>query len=38
MCVVQVNMCAVQVRVYYTSNLTGPKTHNIIHINKYKPN
>ena len=33
MCVVQVNMCAVQVRVCYTSNLARPKTHNIIHVN-----
>ena len=40
MCAVQVNMCAVQVKaqynnVCYTSNLTGPKAHNIIHINTY---
>ena len=33
MCVIQVNICAVQVRVYYTSNLARPKAHNIIHVN-----
>ena len=33
MCVIQVNICAVQVRVYYTSNLARPKAHNTIHIN-----
>ena len=38
MYVVQVNMCAVQVRVSYknvcyTSNLAGPKAHNKIHVN-----
>ena len=26
-------MCAVQVRVCYTSNLTGLKAHNIIYVN-----
>ena len=26
-------MCAVQVRVCYTSNLAGLKAHNIIHVN-----
>ena len=26
-------MCVVQVRVCYTSNLTGLKTHNIIYVN-----
>ena len=40
MCVVQVNMFAVQVRVQYKnvcyiSNLARPKTHNIIHVNNY---
>ena len=29
-------MCAAQVRVYYTSNLAGPKAHNIIYVNSIK--
>ena len=30
------HMCAVQVQVCYTSNLIGPKVHNIIHVNRPK--
>ena len=29
-------MCTVQVQVCYISNLTGPKVHNIIHVNRPK--